>query len=546
MRSITFADTLDCDVLVVGGGAAGVRAALTAASLGRDTVLLSETAVGESGSSFYPLSPPWGVLYAEDALDASRFYDEIIAAAGDCVDARLVRTLAEESVQTRDQLCREGLTLRTHASMGLTGCFGSHPRGAVLTELEPAVRLWREETDKARHLCTLQGYQAVTLVQAGERIAGVTAVNGAGELLLVRAKAVILATGGAIGLYERSFANGGLVGAGIAIAARHGANTVNLEFVQFIHGTLDPVYGLNYCQFAFVEQPHVRNAQGEAFLAAYLPEGCTVERCLTLRGHHGPFCVEDEGKYFDLAIAAEGRKGHGEGATILPDPSRLAGSRYVHWRSFLTSMGYTTATSMAITPFCQAFNGGVRMLPGARTDLQGLFVCGETAGGCHGANRMGGNAILATQVFGRLAGQSASRDCEMTETPPKVAQADAGRQFAAEMGCETPSVSPPEAMRTVRRALQTHAFLERSEAGLLAAMDVLNALRVNVLATLGSPAAWEAVQARNAVDTARLIVCAMRKRRDSRGGHNRVDYPNLDPNLSTLLTTVWRETQPTV
>ena len=545
MGKVTFTDTLTCDVLVVGGGAAGVRAALTAASLGRDTVLLTETPVGESGSSFYPLSPPWGVLYAEDKPDAARFYDEIIAAAGDCVDAQLVRTLAEESVCVREQLEREGLPLRTHASMGLTGCFGSQPRGAVLAQLEPAMRLWRQQTDAARRLKTLRGYRAVTLVQAGERVAGVTAVSGAGELLLMRAKAVILATGGAIGLYERSFAHGGLVGAGVAMAARHGAKTVNLEFVQFINGTLAPVYGLNYYQFAFAEQPQVRNAQGEAFLAAYLPQGCTVEHCLTLRGHHGPFCVEDEGKYLDLAIVAESRKGHGEGATVIPDADRLAGPRYTHWRSFLTEMGYTTATPMTIAPFCQAFNGGVQMLMGARTQLQGLYVCGETAGGCHGANRMGGNAMLATQVFGRLAGQAASQGCETGANLPSVALADAARQFAAEMACDTPTLNVPEAMRTLRQTMQTYAFLERSEAGLTAAMDTLAMLRVDVLATVGTSAAWEAAQVRNAVDAARLTVCAMRKRKDSRGGHNRVDYPHQDPNLAMPIPTEWWETQPT-
>ena len=544
MQSVTFAEVLDCDVLVVGGGATGIRAALNAAALGRDTVLLAETRIGESGSSFYPLSPPWGVLYAQDTPDAERFYSEIIVAAGECVDKGLVRTLAEESVQVREQLIREGLPLRTHASMGLTGCFGRQPRGAVLARLEPAARLWRAQTDKAKYLRKLAGYMAVTLVQAGERVVGITAVNAAGQLLLIRAGAVILATGGATGLYERSFAYGGLVGAGVAMAARHGANTVNLEFVQFINGTLAPVYGLNYYQFAFVEQPQVRNALGEAFLAPYLPNGCTVEQCLKLRGHHGPFCVEDEGKYFDLAIVAENRKGHGEGATIIPDAGRLSGPRYIHWRNFLAEAGYTTATPMTVTPFCQAFNGGVRMLPGARTELPGLYVCGETAGGCHGANRMGGNAILATQVFGRLAGQNAGEACGLSANLLKVAPADAARQFAAEMACSAPTASATEAMRTLRRTMQTHAFLERDEAGLVAAMESLCALRVDVLSTLNTPAAWNAAQARNAVDAGKLILCAMRKRRDSRGGHHRVDYPNPDPNLAMPLLTGWRELQP--
>ena len=144
MTQIRFQEKLTCDVLVVGAGAAGIRAALTAAAAGRDTVLLSETPPGESGSTFYPLSPPWGVMYAEDPQDAQTFYEEILTSSGGCIDRRLAQTLAEESVRVRDTLLAEGLPLRTHASMGLTGCFGTKPRGAVLETLTTAQAVWRQ------------------------------------------------------------------------------------------------------------------------------------------------------------------------------------------------------------------------------------------------------------------------------------------------------------------------------------------------------------------------------------------------------------------
>ena len=116
-------------------------------------------------------------------------------------------------------------------------------------------------------------------------------------------------------------------------------------------------------------------------------------------------------------------------------------------------------------------------------------------------------------------------------------------KFAAEMACDHPTADATEAMRSVRQTLQTYAFLERCEDGLQSAAETLCALRVDVLGTLGTPAARQAAQAKNAVDAARLIVCAMRKRRDSRGGHNRVDYPTRDPNLSAPLLTGWQEAQ---
>ena len=541
MTQIRFQEKLTCDVLVVGAGAAGIRAALTAAAAGRDTVLLSETPPGESGSTFYPLSPPWGVMYAEDPQDAQTFYEEILTSSGGCIDRRLAQTLAEESVRVRDTLLAEGLPLRTHASMGLTGCVGTKPRGAVLETLTTAQAVWRQRLAAAKGLKRAVGWQAVTLLTHGGRAAGVAAVNREGQLLMACAKAVVLATGGPIGLYERSYAYGGLTGAGMAMAARRGAQTVNLEFMQFINGTLSPVYGLNYYQFALVEEPRVRNSQGEAFLRRYLPEGITEQQCLKLRGMHGPFSVEDAGRYFDLAIAQEAGAGGDTGATILPDAARLQGARYAHWRAFLAQEGFQTDTPMTIAPFAQACNGGIRMLPGAHTDVPGLLVCGECAGGCHGANRMGGNAILATQVFGRLAGEAASAECADVAALPELTAEDALCQFRAEMAEPHPNATPAEALQTVRGMMQTYAYLMRNEAGLLTAEKNLAQLRVDALALQGSADAAQAAQAKNAVDAARLMICAMRKRKESRGSHYRTDYPDHDPALANPIQTGWSE-----
>ena len=538
---IVFTETLQCEILVIGNGAAGIRAALTAAKLGRDTVLLANRIPGEDGSSFYPLSPPWGIMYAEDTADALRFEEEIIAASNGCADPLLVQKLAEESLCVRKQLEAEGLPLRTHVSMGLTGCFGTQPRGAVLTALAPAVKAWRQSLAQATSLRQAIGWQAATLLSHNGTVCGITAVNRKGELMLVNAKAVILACGGAQGLYEHSFSKDSLVGAGYALAARHGARTVNLEFIQFINGALNPLYGLNYYQFTFVEQPQVLNDLGEAFLAQYLPKDCTVNECLSLRGHHGPFCVEDNSRFFDLAIVTEARKGHCKGAHIVPDPSRLVSDKYVHWREFLQSVGYSTATVMEIFPFCQAFNGGVRFQPDMTTDVPGLYVCGETAGGCHGSNRMGGNAILATQVFGRLSAQAADQYCNKLSAVPTITQSVAKLQLTEELTSTAPCIPAQEAKRAIQQIMQQYAFLQRDAQGLQLASQKLAAIHVDSLTALGTQDAQLTIQTRNGLDAAKLIVCAMLKRTESRGGHYRTDYPTRNPALTCPIDTGWHE-----
>lgn len=519
-------ETLACDVLVLGGGAAGIQAALAAARKGRDTVLLSDAPVGKSGSTFYPLSPPWGVMYAEDAADAQTFYEEILAAAGPCVNPKLVRMLAEGSVEARGRM--QNLPLRTHAEMGLVGCFGARPRGAVLRNTGAAAQSWRAELMAEAHLRVLEGWRAEALLAPEGRVLGAWAMDAKGNALEVSAGATVLATGGGEGLYERAFANESQLGHAYAMAARHGARTVNLEFIQFILGTLAPCYGLNYYQFALVENPQIRNARGEAFLPRYLPEGVSTQQCLAQRGRHGPFSVEDEGRYLDLAIVTQGEAGAGDGAVITPDAAQLTGPRYAHWREFLTRQGWATDTPMTVTPFCQGFNGGVLMHDDLTTDLPGLYACGEAAGGCHGANRMGGNAMLATQVFGKLAGEAAAAYAQARAPARRLPNAQDALQ--AEFGSRTGALSPRETLVRVRGLMQRHAFLKRDETGLAQALEALETLRVSPLH--GARAAYDA---RNAVDAATLLLRAMLARKESRGGHYRADAPAQDARYARML-----------
>ena len=154
---------------------------------------------------------------------------------------------------------------------------------------------------------------------------------------------------------------------------------------------------------------------------------------------------------------------------------------------------------------------------------------------------MGGNAILATQVFGQLAGEAASAECADAAALPELTAEDALCQFRAEMAEPHPNATPAEALRTLRGIMQTYAYLMRNEAGLLTAEKNLAQLRVDALALQGSADAAQAAQAKNAVDAARLMICAMRKRKESRGGHYRTDYPNRDAELANPMQTGWSE-----
>lgn len=540
MRNMENIQTRTADVLVLGAGAAGIRAALSAARQGARTLLLSERPAGQTGSTFYPVSPEWGVMFAEDEADARKFEREIVESAGPCINPAFAHMLAQRSHACFERMRQEGLRFRLHKDMQLVGCFGSVPRGAVLMDMRDAVDCWTRALNDEPNIEMLYGWQAVELIRRGERIAGAMAVSDGGGMLCVSAGAVVLALGGGEALYECAFANGGLLGSAYAMAARKGARTTNLEFIQFINGTLLPLRGLNYYQFALREYPQVRTQSGEPLLERYLPSGITPQQVLALRAQHGPFCVEDDARYFDLSIVRHARETGEPGALIVPDAARLDGPRYVHWRAFLSRMGYAADAQMSIYPFCQGFNGGVLVQPSMQTDLPGLFACGESAGGCHGANRMGGNAMMGTQVFGEMAGESAAMYAAAHPAGTAAPQ-EAMRDLRVAFPHCADAMEGSEGLKRIRALMQRHCFLERDEQGLSGAIAELRALRFDPLARGASRAAYDDFRAANARDAAILIARAMLARKESRGGHNRIDYPGHREAFARLIYTAWED-----
>lgn len=518
-----------CDVLIAGGGGAGIRAAIAAADAGADVYLLSETKISGSGSTFYPLSHEWGMLYAVDEADAGQFLDEILTASGECLNKELAAKLARDSIDAYRRLVDEGISFVPMKEVGITGCFGREPRGAFLNDMRELSEAARRELQKRENIKVLTGMTVAALLADGNRCYGVAAVDGKGQLVSIAAHAVVLACGGGEGLYEFGASYGNLYGSAYAMAARHGVRLVNLEFIQFVHGSVSPRRGINYYPFSYKELPAVYNGKGEKCLRQYLPEGMTEEECILAHAAHGPFSTDSKGKYLEYAMVGEYEKGNGLGLTVVPDEERVKSNRYRLWERFLNRLGYTAATPMALYPFAQGFNGGILLHRDMTTDLEGLFACGESAGGCHGPNRMGGLCVLATQVFGEAAGKVAAayaRDGAVDWISGRTAEDLLRMEFAAFDGEE--GLAPEEVISRIRHTMQQHACLHRNEAGLLAATETVEELALSPLAYLNTKKAAAAFRAYHAAGAARLILFSMRQRKESRGCHDRSDYTARD------------------
>jgi len=433
LTSCPATETVRTDVLVVGSGAAGIRAALAAAQEGASVLLVSSTPSGEGGSSFRSVSGGWGMqaLLGEERTDAAleAFYDDIIRAGLDMADPLLVRILVEESGSCLLDLIAMGLRFRRDAAgrfIQIPGCFSSERRAVIAESMENIRQTFMSALRRAP-VETLPGEVLELLVSHG-RCWGAWVLHETGTLFRIAAPATILATGGGAGIFPHRLVSGAQVGTGVSLALAAGAEVRNLEFIQFM------LVLRNREEMVFLPLPELGESgclvteQGLDILDAYIPDPSLRTRALKDRQTHYPFSTRDASYLVDLAVAREN-----------------AACRPV----FRTTAADSPAQPRVLHA-AHAFNGGIRIDERAATNLPGLFAAGESAAGPHGADRIGGCMIAATQVFGRRAGRFAARQArEARRVPDRLP--DLGLLGRRRLHSHTPQ--PYRELETEARAL---------------------------------------------------------------------------------------------
>jgi succinate dehydrogenase/fumarate reductase flavoprotein subunit len=240
--------------------------------------------------------------------------------------------------------------------------------------------------------------------------------------------------------------------------------------------------------------PRFTNGRGAEFVERYLPTNWSRAQCLDARSLHYPFSVYDGSQYLDIAIQKEVLAGRGtarNGVVLdlsqsrpedLPDTPRGRDVR----RLFGISRDYIQrqyAVDIARQPvevasIGHAINGGLRIQPSAESTLPGLFAGGESAGGPHGADRLGGNMNLTCQVFGRRAGRSAADRARGAGRPalrPEIVHAEAER--LAGLGARRGRLGPGQLKRAIQECMWRHLLIVRSEDSLRACLAEVKRLR---------------------------------------------------------------------
>ena len=479
------------DVLVVGAGIAGCESALAAAESGARVALAS---AGEtfSGSSFFPGTWGLGLVGPADEKDEGDFVETILEVGRGMALPGLVRALVRGVAPAVERLEERGVELRGAArpeERDFIPCFDRKCRSWHGLE-RASYRAATEAALRRAGVTALPRHELLDIVEKDGCVRGALFARGDCPTY-VAAGAVVLATGGFGGLFSRTLTMPDVLGTAAAVALRHGARLINVEFIQIMPGLVEPVRGVVFNERTF------RYARVEGLDA---PDAAEL---LDERGGHGPFTASLPDRAVDFAISTAGARG---AAVTYELPETLPEFMQTYFLWFEGAFGRRPDAGLRIAPYAHASNGGILVDERGATGVPGLFACGEATGGMHGADRIGGLSSANGLVFGRAAGRAAAQSVEKGQAPFHTQEAGGRR----------------EDLLALRRAMDEHCLLGRTAEGLGAMARLLDGLDEKN-ARAASP------RLANATLSARALVTAMLARTESRGAHHRADFPDEDP-----------------
>ena len=520
-----------CDVLILGGGGAALYAALRAhaAEPKLSIVVASKGLFGKSGCTRMVQGGYNVVLHADDSFE--KHYDDTLRGGGMINDQDLAWTLVTQAPARIVELeNRFGCyfdrnadgTIHQRALAGQS--FNRTVHRGDLTGIELMSRL--SEQVLVRGIDVMNEVRGVDLLfdANGERVGGALLLDmNRGTLIAMSARAVLLATGGAAPLYRITPASLEKSGDGLAMGYRAGAEFVDMEMMQF-HPT-GLIAGESVMTGTVLEEGlrgaggHLLNAQGERFMARYDP--VKMERSTRDRVSRSSFMELRAGR------------GTPQGGVFLD--VRHLGKEFLLKSSpgmykRCLSVGYDMAKEpIQVTPTAHFQMGGLRIDGECRTSIPGLFAAGEDAGGVHGANRLGGNGVVESMVFGALAGSAMVRHLG----PARAASAltSEANRVASGLEARDGSSNPFALRRDLGSVAWDQLGIIRSADSLELAATELDRLegawtRVAVPTDLaGNAALQERMNLENLLVVARLIQTAALMRNESRGSHYREDFP---------------------
>jgi succinate dehydrogenase/fumarate reductase flavoprotein subunit len=529
------------DVLVIGGGGAGSRAAIEADEQKVQTTIVCKNKYGVSGctpnsaSEWMAYGAALGIADPRDSCEA-HFRDIVETGAYVC-DQNLSRIIAYEAPDRFYELVEWGVDFLKQPNgkfLQVMSDGATYPRacGTGADTGRQIMNALKKQVEE-RGITVIENVMVIDLIQKGGVVGGAVGIDiNTLEQTVFLAKSVILATGGHGGLYSFNVFPPGMTGDGYAMALRAGAKLVNIEFMQIGPCVVTP-FKFDVGGVLWRLGPRLINGRGEEYLAKYLPAGLSVEEVYRLKSVTFPFTMRNPSGYIDVANFTEILEGRGtEKGCVLFDlshvPSEIIEEKAsIPFKFFLERGVDIRKEPLQIAPAIQHLNGGVLINEKAETTLIGLYAAGEVAGGPHGADRPGGNSLADCQVFGARAGKYAALRAKRVSRVTGPKDAKRIEEFIDSVSKSKGNYDVETLMGRVKQLMWRNVSIVRRGRDLNETLRQLSNLRKMATSQLSvdEEHAVGALELRNMVELGMAITKAALTRKETRGSHYRGDYP---------------------
>ena len=541
-------ETHEHDVLVVGAGGAGLRAAIEALAQGASVGVVSKSLLGKA----HTVMAEGGIAAAManvDSADSWKPHFRDTMRGGKMLNNwRMAQLHAQEAPERVKELEQWGALFdRTEDGRILQRAFGGHTfRRLCHVGDRTGLEMIRTLQDRGVHMgfdvymeCTI-----VRLLTDGERCAGALAYwRETGRFVVFKAKSVVMATGGIGKAWPITSNSWEYTGDGMALAYEAGAEMMDMEFVQFHPtGMVWPpgVQGILVTEAVRGEGGILRNKKGERFMERYDPKRMelstrdVVARSIYTEVKEGRG-TEHGGAYLDIS--------HKPAEYV----KKKLPSMYHQFKE-LADVDITKGP-MEVGPTLHYMMGGIRVeAETAQSSLPGLFAAGEAAAGLHGANRLGGNSLSDLLVFGRRAGLAAAQHAKEVSAP----KLDEGQISTGESEALSPfqrqgGENPYAVHRDLQTAMQNLVGIFRVRDDMERALVELAKLKERAAHTsvegsrMFNPGWHMSLELKSMLTVSEAVTRSALVREESRGAHSRIDFPDLSPEWGKKNNIVWRD-----
>jgi len=541
-------ETHEHDVLVVGAGGAGLRAAIEALGQGASVGVVSKSLLGKA----HTVMAEGGIAAAManvDSADGWKPHFRDTMRGGKMLNNwRMAELHAQEAPERVKELEQWGALFdRTEDGRILQRAFGGHTfRRLCHVGDRTGLEMIRTLQDRGVSMgfdvymeCTI-----VRLLTDGGRCAGALAYwRETGRFVVFKAKSVVMATGGIGKAWPITSNSWEYTGDGMALAYEAGAELMDMEFVQFHPtGMVWPpgVQGILVTEAVRGEGGILRNKAGERFMERYDPKKMelstrdVVARSIYTEVKEGRG-TEHGGAYLDIS--------HKPGEYV----KKKLPSMYHQFKE-LADVDITKGP-MEVGPTCHYMMGGIRVeAETAQSSLPGLFAAGEAAAGLHGANRLGGNSLSDLLVFGRRAGLAAAQHAKEVSAPnPDEGQIGAGESEALRAFQRQGGENPYAVHRDLQKVMQSLVGIFRTREDMQKALDELAKLKERAAHTsvegsrMFNPGWHMAIELKSMLTVSEAVTRSALVREESRGAHSRIDFPEPGAEWGRKNNIIWRD-----